>query len=224
MRTFLLFILTFTLLSIGAFAITIDSLQVEEARKSMEKAFTDYANYISSHSSEDDYAIRLYHNYVNLKEKYEKIRDLYQASKYSARTDEREYFFSPHEEASLQTPEEIKDFLDAPPSYTSDYRLGWLLYINGDYKRSLDLFDLSIKKASINKVDFFLPYLGIAQVYLFLAEKSQQDKNEFVNRSKEAIETFRGNYYYSDDIKDKKRRYLSEEIQKRLRFLVFDSE
>jgi|GEM_PF-4733493 len=222
MRTFFLFSLTFMVFSINIFALTIDSLQVEEARKSMEKAFTDYANYISSHSSEDDYAIRLYHNYVNLKEKYEEIRDLYQASKYSAKDSEKEYFFSPHEEASLQTDDDIKDFLDEPPSYISDYRLGWLLYINGDYKRSLSLFDLSIKKATIDNIDFLLPYLGIAQVYLFLAERSPENKNELVNRSKKAIDTFTSNYYYSDDIEDKKRRYLAEEIKKRLNFLVPD--
>ncbi|PLX16194.1 MAG: hypothetical protein C0601_11270 [Candidatus Muiribacterium halophilum] len=209
---------------ISTSGLSVDSLQVEEARKSMEKAFTDYANYISANSSDDDYANRLYHNYINLKDKYQKIKELYEASQYSAKGSEKEYFFSPHEEARLQTEEELTGFKTARPDHETDYRIGWLLYINGDYTRALKLFEYSIKKAKIENVDYYLPYLGISQVYLFLAEKSKDEKANFVNRSEKAISTFVSNYSYSDDINDKKRKYLAEEIKKRLKFLKSTSD
>jgi tetratricopeptide (TPR) repeat protein len=211
--------LIFCVLFIYSHSLSVDELQVNEAKKNMEKAFSDYASYISLNSADDEYAKRLYHNYTSLKGKYETIKAVYEASRYKADNSNTEYFFSAREEAAMSDTYEINAVSEAGPVFESDYRLGWFMYINGQYEKALELFKLSIKKSEQENNVYYEAYLGLARVYTFLAENMEDRKVENITLAKKNLNIFKSNFINSDDIRDRKLKYLMNELQNRLNYL-----
>ncbi|MCK9226149.1 MAG: hypothetical protein M0Q02_13840 [Candidatus Muirbacterium halophilum] len=215
----LIFLLVLSFVFVYSSAVSIDELQVNEAKKNMEKAFSDYASYISLNSANDEYAKRLYHNYTSLKGKYETVKAVFEASRYKSDNSNIEYFFSAKEEAGLSDTDEIKSVFEQGPSFESDYRLGWFMYLNGQYEKSIELFKLSIKKSEVEGSVYMPAYLGLARIYTFLAENMEERKVENTAIAKNNLNIFKQNFVISNDIRDLKLKYLMNELQNRLNYL-----
>lgn len=218
MRFFCVLLLIYSL-GIFSLAAGVDELQVNEAKKNMEKAFSDYASYISLNSVSDEYAKRLYHNYTSLKEKYETVKAVYEASRYKVDNSQIEFFFSAREEAGLSDTEEINYVMELGPVFEADYRLAWFMYINGQYDKAVSLFRICLKKSQIEENEYIPAYLGLARVYTFFVENFEERKSENLALAKKNLKIFKEKFIDSDDIRDKKRKYLMNELQNRLNYL-----
>ncbi|MGM0608463.1 MAG: hypothetical protein ACQESP_08590 [Candidatus Muiribacteriota bacterium] len=200
-------------------SIQVDELQVEGAKEEMERAFSRYADYISTHTSQDMHARRLYQEYEKLKEEYEDLRHLYQATQYQISRESAVYFFSPQEEANLGSEEEIEALMEKGPCPEADYRLGWLMYIQGRYEFSRKFFVQALKKAEINNTEYPLAYLGLARVFIYYAENQDNNQN-YIDEARDNLKKFNSEYEFGEEIEDKKRNFLYSELQERLIILT----
>ncbi|MFA5480239.1 MAG: hypothetical protein WC002_07485 [Candidatus Muiribacteriota bacterium] len=217
-------IFLFCLLTFIQLCFSVDQLEVEEARRSMETAFSAYANYISLHSSSDDYSKRLYHNYLNLKEKYDRLKEIFDASQYRTYEENIVYFFSAHEEAGLAEKKELEWVKNQGPVYEIDYRLGWFMYIQGKYDLAIRLFEVALKKAETEERKFPLANLGLARVYVYFAENDSDKARENAEKAKVYLDKFETEYFFTSSVADKKRDYLLKELKGRLNYLLLPSD